>query len=79
MISRVNPSARLSVFILSHSPSLYLTHHIISEPAQVIDSPNVAKIDDLHIFCQIEITLIQCSMSDFYGFLTDLFSSWSVD
>ena len=85
MISRVNPSVCLSVFIplslslsLSLSPSLSLSR-VLSLSAisswnrsKSLKVQNVAKIDDLHIFCPIEITLIQCSMFDFHRFLRDL-------
>ena len=77
MISRVNPSACLSVFIpLSLSWSLSLSLSAISSWNQStsLTVQNVAKIDDLRIFCPIEITLIQCSMFDFHGFLRDLSS-----
>ena len=83
MISRVNPSACLSVFI-----PLSLRVSLFPESLSAISSwnrsnsltvQNVAKIDDLCMFCPIEITLIQCSMFDFHGFLRDLSSSLSVE
>ena len=84
MISRMNPSACLSVFIplslpVSLFPESLSLSHIILEPvrSKSLTVQNVAKIDDLLIFCPIEITLIQCSMFDFHGFLRDLSSSLS--
>ena len=85
MISKVNPSACLSVFIpLSLSESLSFLSLSLSaisswNRSKSLTVQNVAKIDDLHIFCPIEITLIQCSMFDFHGFLRDLSSSLSVE
>ena len=87
MISRVNPSACLSVFIpLSLSSSLSLSRVSLSLSAisswnrsKSLTVQNVAKLDDLRIFCLIEITLIQCLMFDFHGFLRDLSSSLSVE
>ena len=86
MISRGNPSACLSVFIplslsLSLSESLSLSAISSWNRSKSLTVQNVAKIpvDDLHIFYLIEITLIQCSMFDFHGFLRDLSSSLSVE
>ena len=85
MISRVNPSACLSVFIpLTLSESLFpesLSLSAISSwnRSKSLTVQIVAKIDDLRIFCPIEITLIQCSMFDFHGFLRDMSSSLSVE
>ena len=85
MISRVNPSSCLSVFIplsLSESlsfPSLFVSAISSWNRSKSLTVQNVAKIDDLRIFCPIEITLIQCSMFDFHGFLRGLSSSLSVE
>ena len=88
MIIRVNPSACFFCFYssLSLSLSLSLSNFQVSLSLSAISSwnrsksltvQNIAKIDDLRIFCPIEITLIQCSMFDFHGFLRDLSSSLS--
>ena len=83
MISSVNPSACLSVFIplsLSLFPeSLSLSAISSWNRSKSLTVQNVAKLDDLRIFCLREITLIQCLMFDFHGFLRDLSSSLSVE
>ena len=52
MISIVNPSACLSVFI-PLSPSLSLSRVSLSLSHNILAVQNAAKIDELSIFCQI--------------------------